>query len=186
MNFAFALRPARHLASLALFYSLAAIGLQANPITYSFTGDCIDCAGTATATLVLDNYTPGTAIDLMTTTLVSFTYDGTNLLPSYTILPGNLVDMSGTLPAGSGPADFYITSIFNTMTLNLNGINIVLDGNFFSSSSSSGNWSTGDARTVLDFGSNGNFALAGVPEPSSVLLIGAGLAGLAAFGRRKR
>ena len=48
-----------------------------------------------------------------------------------------------------------------------------------------GNWSAGESGLIFDFGNNGIFSLqSGVPEPSSVLLIGAGLAAI--FLRRRQ
>ena len=54
-------------------------------MAFSFTGVCSDCDGTAHAELVLKDYTLGETMG--DANLVSFTYDGTNLLSGFTITP---------------------------------------------------------------------------------------------------
>ncbi len=160
--------------------------LQASSIqTFQFSGACVDCSGNGTASLQLTGYTPGTAI--LASNLVRFDYNGTNLLAAFTILaaaPG--LAISGNIPNGLPlPADFHISAGSNTFTLTIDGgltisplglASVTLP---FFNSFTNGNWSAGDNGAVGDFGTGGTFnALGAVPEPASVLLIGAGLAAL--------
>ena len=154
-------------AKLSLFAALTALpsSVSASPITqttYTFSGACIDCAGTATAILVLQNYTPGTA--LSNANFVSFHYNGTNLLAPFDVLPANLEFLQGIIPS-SLPSTarvfvFGVPTLFQTFT--------------------NGNWEVGSS--ILDDFGNGGVWAAGVPEPSTVLLLGSGLA---LFGLRR-
>jgi hypothetical protein len=183
------LRPASILAGFALLITTAAVHpVQAAVIptvTYEFSGTCTDCTGTALATLVLQNYTPGDAIS-DPDQLVSFTYYPTDLFPTgFTILNGDpTLSIGGSVPNGDGPADFYINN----------------DSFFFYT----GAFTTGDLSgytgpdafetgvqapaVLLDYGTSSSFSLQSVatPEPSSFLLIGGGLASLVALRRRKK
>lgn len=156
--------------------------------TFNFTGTCSDCDGLGKATLVLQDYTQGN--NLQNSNLVSFTYAGTNLLDSFTILPTDPFVMTGIIPASlPGPADFTIF-VTETFTLNTsedtNGIvlDISLGLPFFTTSieplrQGGVNWEAGEnAPSLDDFGTGGTWNvqnLSDVPEPSSVILIGAGL-----------
>src|SRR5689334_11312287 len=63
--------------------------------SYQFVGNCSDCAGTAMATLVLQNYTPGSALN--NSDFVSLTYSS-NLL-NFTLLANESPSITGSLPA---------------------------------------------------------------------------------------
>jgi PEP-CTERM motif len=181
------LRPASVVAGLALLLTTAAINpAQAAVITYQFTGQCIDCfggEGTAHATLVLQDYTPGDTINNDFSKFVSFTYDETDLMISYTITALDAgVYFFAELPAGSGSAPNF--SVGN-------------DAFFFDAwdyldsetLTQENGWQTGiNGGGIFDFGTNQNFTqqLTETPEPSSFLMIGGGLAGVVALRRRKK
>lgn len=135
---------------------------------FTFSGTCTDCAGTATATLTLSNYTQGNSI--LFDNLVSFQYDGTNLLAPFSINQANLSNISGIIPVSlPSQANF---SIANTSF-------------FFFNTTVGGNWFVG----LDDFGANGMFAAkaptSGVPEPVTVAMMALGL-GLIGIFRLKR
>jgi hypothetical protein len=176
MNLSNILRPASIAAGLALLVMTAASGsLQAAPITYTFTGSCSDCTGTATATLQLQNtYTPGNTVTLAD--LISFTWDGTDLVSAFTVLSTDTINsFDGTLPVAPGGIGDLI---------------ILTDHYYFASgsfSSAADAWEAGNYDVVSsNFGDAANFATAETPEPASFLLIGGGLIGLATLRRRKQ
>ena len=134
---------------------------------FTFSGTCTDCTGTATATLTLTNYTQGNTV--LFANLVSFQYDGTNLLAPFLINQANLLSISGIIPVAlPNQADFFIqnTSVFVFHTDNR------------------GFWGAGPD----DFGTNGVFAAkaptSGVPEPATVAMMALGL-GLIGIRRLK-
>jgi hypothetical protein len=142
-------------------------------ITYNFTGTCTDCSGTATATLtVVGSYTLGTT--LSSSNVVSFTYNGTNLLPAFTITP-------------SSPNFFVNGSITNYPGQNFVAINSSQTDESGFVSNLSGSW---DAGAVGDFGSVSIWGAAtpATPAPSSIILLALGLAMLTGFSlwRRRR
>jgi PEP-CTERM motif len=160
------LRTAAIAAGLAL---ISAAAPASAAVIYNFSGTCdFGCTGTATATLILDDtYTPGTAIAGISQ-LISFTYYGTGVVPVFTINPTPSF-MGGELPVASGaPTDPFIISdgLTNQFAVGTSGDWIWL-GN-----------EGGDSVT------DGTFTL--TPEPSSFVLIGGGVAALAALRRRKR
>ena len=82
-----------------LVCTLSGASLFAQDTTYYFSGTCTrDCTGTATGTLVLRNYTPGTSLTLAH--FVSFTFissnQGTSTFDSVSSLSGRI---PVTLPA---------------------------------------------------------------------------------------
>ena len=171
--------------NLSAFLFLAAGAVLLQPRTdgavldkiFTFTGNCtIDCTGTATGTLTLSGgYVSGNAI---AASFLSFQYAST--FSNFTILssdPGLLV--FGSLPVTlPGAADITIFS---------NSV-----GDLFESHSD-GSWCVNDTQNCsffqnTDFGDQGGFASAqnGVPEPSSVLLVASGVAGLIFASKRRR
>ena len=116
--------------------------------TFLFHGNCSDCTGQGTATLVLGNYTPGT--NITTGNFVSFTYSS-NLI-SYTINGGELAFASGVIPA-SLPAAANVTL----------GANPCCSRQF--TSSTNGSWCSG-LNCADDNGTGGVWALPGSPTPT--------------------
>src|SRR5689334_10140805 len=76
----------------AAFSSQAAV---ATLTTFNFTGNCTDCTGKGTATLVLQNYTPGTTFN--STNFVSLSYSS-NLL-NLTLTSSDNPNVTGLIPA---------------------------------------------------------------------------------------
>ena len=63
--------------------------------TFTFVGQCSDCSGTATAQLVLANYTPGTPI--LNGNFISLTY--TSNLLNFVLNSSDNPSVSGSIPA---------------------------------------------------------------------------------------
>ena len=150
-------------AALALVVSLTPGLAKADLITFDFTGKCTDCAGTASAELVVQNYQLGASF--AASNFSSFHYDGTNLFPAFTITPSQLATFSGSIGPNL-PGEFDVT-IFST-----EGFETLTNGN----------WSAGAAG---DFGTQGTWSAA-VPEPASLTLLAVGLAGLGMVLRTRR
>lgn len=152
-----------------------AIAVAPPPLTLFFSGICEDCASRSnpldhrvTAKLVLQNYLQGSAISAAN--FVSFSYDGSNLLLPYTILPSSLLRVSGNIPFALPSAfDFHVTSADHYFDLLIGG-----------------RWDTGvPPRTSADTGGSGSLGPTAVPEPATMLLMGAALAA-AGLARRRR
>ena len=161
-------------ASLMGLFSLQAQAVAVAPpasSTFYFSGHCLDCVGVVTARLVLKNYFQGTPIN--PAEFVSFTYDGSNLLPAYSILASAtpFLNVSGNIPGAlPSAADFHVRSSLHFFDLSTSGI-----------------WNTG-SPSPGDNGNNGSFspnAPSSVPEPATMLLMGAALAA-AGVARRLR
>ena len=144
--------------------------------TLFFSGNCEDCAialerrdYAVTAKLVLQNFFQDT--DITPANFVSFIYDGSNLLEPYTILSSSSpLIVSGNISFEMpGANEFHVT-----------GVNRYFD--LFSL----GRWDTGVQRPKsADTGGAGAFGPTAVPEPATIMLMGAALAA-AGLARRRR
>ena len=130
--------------------------------TFVFHGNCSDCSGQGTATLVLGNYTPGT--NFTSSNLFSFTY--TSNLINFTLGPSAFA--SGLIPASlPAAANVNVSS------------NPCCSTQF--SSFSNGTWCAGNSCDD-DSGTGGVWALPASPTPTPTgapALTGVGLSGLA-------
>jgi PEP-CTERM motif len=149
-----------------------AVSASAGPI-FNFSGTCSDCNGgnpsnPATATLVLtDN---GATLSL--SDFVSFTYNGTDLLPPFTLLASDpSLSVSGSIPNSlPGPATVNISEGFSwTVTTD-----------------SLGNWNICNSPLCVlgDTGSAATWSGTAAPEPNTIALLGAALLALLIFRRR--
>jgi len=147
----------------------------ANAVTltdFNFTGTCtVGCNGTATATLVLQNYTIGNV--LSNTNFVSFAYHS-DFFGDITVNDSNFILVAGqfvSLPGGASVEVRFATSlqVFDFL------------------SSTSGLWCVGP-NCIDDSGTNGQWSVAPpVPLPAALPLFATGLGALGLLGwRRKR
>jgi hypothetical protein len=161
---------------LAIVSSGFASSAFAQNTTFTFHGTCSDCSGTATATLVLANYTLGQPIT--GSNFVSFTYNGTNLGGPFTIAPG---PQSSFFPYAT---DFGVSGSIN-MIPGANNFTAAQNlPHIIFSSQSNGDWYAG----ADDYGTAGTWTAAppATPAPPTSVLVGVGLLTFAAFGLWRR
>ena len=150
----------------------ARASLALSTTTYDFNGTCSDCNGTAYAQLVLDNYTLGNSI---AGSFGSFTYDGTNLLPTFTITAADLPSVSGTLPP-TLPAAASVSVLA-----------IIGNTSYDFQSGTTGFWCAGNS-CAADTGNSSSWAVASAtpaPEPASLAILTGGVLMLAGAARRR-
>lgn len=136
---------------------------------FDFNGVCSDCTGVVHGRLTLANYTLGSQIT--SSNFVSFFYDGSDIMGSFSIRPSESLLATGSITAAA-PAgqDVYLDD----------GIH-----NFFTDHG--GGWSIGEGGRNADYGSVHSFALAAtVPEPASLALLLAGVISAGLASRRQR
>ena len=145
--------------------------------TFDFTGTCSDCTGYGTATLQVQDYVLGAP--LTDGNLVNFTYNSD--LTSLTVNP--VADsvffsdtLSGAITSARGPYNISVSQFF---------FGVLPIDNF--TSSTDGTWSVTNL-VPDDVGTNGiwNQAVSAVPEPSTWLLMIAGIGGIGLMQRRSK
>jgi hypothetical protein len=162
------------IAGLLTCASVAQADAPLDQSTFTFSGQCFGCTGPATATLTLQDYTPGAA--LANTNLVDFSYTSSTM--SFDINPANeflTVDsLSGSIGAAPDAYDVHIASEF---------LGFIPIGIF--DSSSTGAWDASSGFIVnygSDCGRDGmwNGGVSAAPEPSTwaLMIAGVGLIGL--------
>lgn len=173
---------------------------QAQAVTYTFEGNCVDCAATAgtptfpvNAALTLVAYTEGTP--LVPNHFVSFFYGGSNLLDPYMVLDDYGGGPLPGLPAGTRIHTMYeisgslVTGGAQMLSLRFgDGLEFDLaNGQFFTCGGQGGQYYAVPCSWMQnnDFGT-GSFVEAPIPEPGTWALMALGLAGLGAAARRRR
>jgi PEP-CTERM motif len=157
--------------------------LAAPPLSYQFSGNCVDCAAAAhtstysvTGTLVLKGSLYMDGQTLGNADFQSFSYAGSNLFAAFTMDASKLRDFSATF----GPHLSFV-DILGT------------DGKFFHTAGI--DWNTGldqcspknSVICVMDYGNSAQWsAVSSVPEPESYALMLAGLVLMGQLARSRR
>lgn len=170
--------------------------------TFDWVGSCSDCTtfgnpgnNIVSASLTLQNYTPGDAIDMGH--FVSFSYHGSNLVDPYTV--------------AAGVEQRYDDRLFSAESAQVAGsigelpaphrFELVFDDGLHFQTQSDGSWSTcapGGTNyysgtcfafifvTHADFGTGGTFSAAPIPEPGMWAMLCVGLGVLTLVSRRRQ
>jgi hypothetical protein len=162
----------------ALFAGLS----HAGTVTYDFTADCCDDSygpGSGNGTLVLQNYTLGDALEK--SNFVSFSYSSPWFSISTDSLDSTNGSLSGMLPVDlPGPANVTIGEMLVTP-----GCSTCGEVDFSSAIGQYNQFSfQGVGASEEDWGTDAIWSKATVPEPSSLVMLAVGLAGLVAWRRR--
>jgi hypothetical protein len=161
---------------------------HASTVTYDFSGDCCDDIGgpgSVMGTLVLTGYTLGDPLE--TSNFVSFSYSSL-VIPAFSTnsldtAPGTGGGLFGMLPVDlPGPANVTINGLV------VPGCSSCPDGVSFRTETT--NNDSFDLGNAADFGSELIWSVAAqntaAPEPSSLVMLAVGLAGLVAWRQRRR
>ena len=174
----------------ALFVAIAA-ALSASPArantVYTFEASCSDCTGPSgtplvTATLVLAGETPGK--DFSVSDFVSFSYDGSDKAPAFTILPGGLFASFFYATFLDEPSQFANVSIWGQAKDDPRAWAFATDasGNFNLAVSGGG----GGGNGGVDQGTDATWTNAAtVPEAPSFTLVAIGLLAAIVANRRR-
>jgi hypothetical protein len=173
-----------NLAGAILLATLSTPAFATNFVTIKFVGDCTDCAGQATATLVLKNFSlDGVNPNLQNNNFFSFTYDGSNLFYPYTLTSD--VSLSGNLTRGAsnGPGLVGVNGNFSISGLSFAYIRWVF------TATPQGSWavSAPGGGAPEDYGTNAVFTSpTAVPETASWAMVIAGFGLIGGTLRRHR
>jgi len=140
------------------------------PVTYQFTGVCVDCppSDIGIGMLTLQNYTLGAQI--LSSNFVNFTYSS-DVIPLFQAPSTDQVSISGVLPV-SLPGMAFIDIQDTTAGVI-----------FLSTTLETGLWCVG-TDCAQDEGSASSWDVAdAVPEPGSLILLGIGIFSLAVWRR---
>lgn len=187
MNSSFTLAlAAAGLMSLTSLNAQAVVAAPSNSV-FNLFGTCDDCILNSVngliGTLTLSNYTVGAPID--TSNFVSFEYVGSNLVDPFTVVPdpifpGYIMSVSGAMQATPGDSSFTIAFEDNLQFSSSPSPFTAGVSRWYTCGKGPNGYYSGTCNQLvnLDVG-DALWSAASVPEPSTALSFGLGLAGLA-------